>query len=42
MSQKDIYPYECKDIWQRFDETSLPGMKEFYNNLTMEEITDAH
>ena len=29
------------DSWQRFDETSLPDKKEFYNNLAMENIVDA-
>ena len=21
--RKDVYPYECRDIWQKFDETTL-------------------
>ena len=29
------------DSWQRFNETSLPDKKEFYSNLTIENITDA-
>ena len=38
---KDVYPYEYLDSWQRFNKTSLPDKKEFYNNLNMEDITDS-
>ena len=41
MLRKGVYPYEYMDSWQRFDETSLPDKKEFYNNLAMENIVDA-
>ena len=41
MLQKGVYPYEYKDSWERSDETLLPDKKEFYSNLTMENITDA-
>ena len=26
--------------WQRFNETSLPDIKEFYSNLNIEDITN--
>ena len=29
------------DNWKRFDETSLPKKEDFYNNLNMEDITNA-
>ena len=29
------------DKWEKFNETSLPEKKEFYSNLTMENIADA-
>ena len=29
------------DNWKRFDETLLPNKETFYNNLNMEDITDA-
>ena len=29
------------DEWEKFNETSLPEKKEFYNNLNMKDITDA-
>ena len=38
--RKGVYPYEYMDSWQRFDETSSPDKKAFYNNLNMEDITD--
>ena len=38
--RKGVYPYEYMDSWKRFDETSLPEKEAFYNNLTMEDITD--
>ena len=38
--RKGVYPYECMDSWQRFDETSLPDKEAFYSNLNMEDITD--
>ena len=28
------------DIWERFDETSLPDKQAFYSSLNMENITD--
>ena len=28
------------DIWERFNETSLPSKEDFYSNLSMENIDD--
>ena len=33
-----IYPYECMDDWNRFDEEQLPDESDFYSGLNMEEI----
>ena len=38
---EDVDPYEHMDSWEKFNETSLPGKKEFYSNLTVESVTDA-
>ena len=38
--RKIVYPYEYIDSWEKFDETSLPDQKAFYNNLNIEYITD--
>ena len=27
--KKGVYPYEYMDIWERFDETSLPNKESF-------------
>ena len=40
MLRKGVYPYEYMGSWQKFSETPLQN-KEFYSNLTMENITDA-
>ena len=40
MLRKAVYPYECMDSWERFNETSLPSKKDFYSNLNMEDIDD--
>ena len=40
MLRKGVYPYECVDNWERFNETSLPSKKDFYSNLNMEDIDD--
>ena len=37
---KGVYPYEYMDSWERFNETSLPSKKGFYNELTLEDISD--
>ena len=38
--RKGVYPYECMDSWERFNETSLPPKKDFYCELNLEDITD--
>ena len=38
--RKGIYPYEYKDNWERFRETSLPSKESFYSNLNMDNIDD--
>ena len=41
MLKKGVYCYEYMDEWEKFNETSLPEIEEFYSNLNMEDITDA-
>ena len=38
--RKGVYPYECMDSWEIFNEKSLPDKKAFYSELYMEDITD--
>ena len=38
--RKGIYPYEYMDSWDKFKETSLPGIKNFYSNLNMSGVSD--
>ena len=38
--RKVVYPHQHMDSWERFDETSLPDKKPFYNELNLEDITD--
>ena len=38
--RKGVYPYECMDSWERFDEELLPEKEAFYSSLNMEDITD--
>ena len=38
--RKGVYPYEYMDSWHRFNETSLPDKKDFYNRLNIENIID--
>ena len=38
--RKGVYPYEYMDSWERFNETSLPPKKDFYSELTLEDICD--
>ena len=39
--EKGIYPYEYMDSWEKFNETPLPDIEEFYSNPNMEDIADA-
>ena len=38
--RKGIYPYEYMDSWDKFKETSLPGIKNFCSNLNMSGVSD--
>ena len=38
--RKGVYPYEYMDSWEKFNETLLPAKKEFYSELTLEDIDD--
>ena len=38
--RKGVFPYEYRDNWERFDETSLPNKESFHINLNMENIDD--
>ena len=38
--RKGIYAFEFVDSREIFDETSLPGKKDFYSSLNMEGIID--
>ena len=35
--QKSVYPYECIDDWEKFNETLLTENKDFYSHLNMED-----
>ena len=38
--RKGVYPYEYRDGWNKFNETSIPNKESFYSNLTMENIIE--
>ena len=38
--RKGVYPYECMDSWEKFDETSWPPKEDFYSELDLEGISD--
>ena len=38
--RKGIYPYECMESWERFDETLLPNKKALCNSLNMNGVTN--
>ena len=38
--RKGVYRYEYMDSWEKFNEKSLPPKKDFYSELTLEDITD--
>ena len=40
--RKGVYPYQYMDSWERFNESSLPTKKDFYSELTLEDISDKH
>ena len=37
--RKGVYPYECMDGWDRFNEKTLPGKESFYSSLMIEDIS---
>ena len=41
MLQIGVYPHECINDWEKFNEISLPEKSDFYSHLNMEDITDA-
>ena len=40
MLQKEVYPYECMDDWEKINETLLPEKEDFYSHLDMEDLHD--
>ena len=40
--RKNVYPYEYMNDWEDLNETTLPEKEEFYNNLNMEDVTEAN
>ena len=38
--RKGVYPYECMDGWDKFNEKSIPRKESFYSSLTMKNITE--
>ena len=38
--REGVYPYECMDSWERFNETSLPDKKAFCSELNLKDIFD--
>ena len=40
MLRKRLYPYEYVNDWGKFNDTSLPEKDDFYNHLSMKDITD--
>ena len=39
MLRKGVFPYEYMDSWEKFNETVLPPKKDFYSNITLEDIS---
>ena len=40
MAQKEVYPYDYMDSFNRFEETQLPNKEDFYSMLNDEHISD--
>ena len=40
--RKGVYTCEYMDDWEKSNETSLPEKEDFYNHLSMEDVTDAY
>ena len=41
MLQKGVYLCEYMDVWEKFNETTLPEKEDFYSHLNVKDITDA-
>ena len=41
MCRKGFYPYEWMDDADKFNHNGLPDIKEFYNNLKQESLSDS-
>ena len=39
LTRKGIYPYEYVSSWDKFEESQLPPIEAFYNNLNMSNIS---
>ena len=39
---KGVYPYQCIECWESFDEISLPDKEDFYSSLNLEDIRDGN
>ena len=40
LTRKGVYPYEYMNSWNRFEETQLPLINDFYSNLNMSSISE--
>ena len=40
MIRKGVYPYECMDGWEKFEEAILPPKDAFYSRFNMKGISD--
>ena len=40
MSQKGVYPYDCMDCFEKFNQTELPTKEQFYSVLNDQHITN--
>ena len=40
LTRKGVYPYEYINSWDRFEDTQLPPIDVFYNNLNMSSISE--
>ena len=40
MSQKGVYPYDCMDCFEKFDQTELPAKEQFYRVSNDQHVTN--
>ena len=40
LKQKGVYPYDCMDIFEKFEEKKLPNKEDFYSVMNDEHITN--